>query len=783
MAVNESFWGNKNTWVSYNNGITFSPAPAKENYTFAYGRNGTDPPTRLPEGENFDLSAAPWGIGGDSILCKLNYLLPLADNTVDVRPVDPAQYGKPHPLILTGNRQCVVPNVLLNSTLGLQDGRIKLVDWYKPDFKPDYSVYSDYSFWTQNVIINFDYSKILLVPYIITTTGDSYNASNVANDTYYTYWTFEQVLTRWNEIENQRAIKGLYLAIYNGNAGSRSAYTSFLFNIPQHYPKVEIINTQWGVNPKPLVNTDTLIANGWVNTSNWSDSFDKAKLISSSYSNIRYYSDLDTWEKSLQWWSHNGNPVSYMDDEWLIYQQNPADTGDKVIRPIYNYTGKTAQQVVDYFIKQVALLGFPFALDPADKQGIIGEDNSICLPVFENGITTGEYKKGTACRTLDNFLWRDDVHERNDYDPYNQGEEIDKGYLNNKPTSYPRYSYHESVYDLTASEFKDFVSDVNGLYLDDPQHGYEQCQLDFKGSNPTDYIIAVHGIPFAPTLLIPTAPSDYIQIGPVVLPNAKGKIVDTSLSLLKNCGTIYVDTTYGDFRDYAPYSQYLLYVPMFGVVELDGAEIVGHDLELIIYYDITTMAATACIYRDSITLIKTINGTIGATLPLTAARMGDYQNAIHSLQMGIAQSEIRIATSAATTIGALALAPETGGLSVAGAVSSVSSMVNSGINISNLKYEISHKQPNIATLSSASGAVSQWLSTFRPVLYCRHAKMLPQFKASEYAHTIGYACCVNAKLGVMRGYTVATNIDCSGISLTAEEINSIKEAFKVGVYM
>ena len=80
--VNETLWGSKSTWVNYYNGVITSPSTNKENYTFAYGRNGANPPTQLPEGEKFDLSCAPWGIGGDSILCKLSYMLPIWDNNL-----------------------------------------------------------------------------------------------------------------------------------------------------------------------------------------------------------------------------------------------------------------------------------------------------------------------------------------------------------------------------------------------------------------------------------------------------------------------------------------------------------------------------------------------------------------------------------------------------------------------------------------------------------------------------------------------------------------------------
>jgi len=56
----------------------------------------------------------------------------------------------------------------------------------------------------------------------MTTSGDSYTASDISNDANYMYWTMGEVLSRWNEIEGKKAIKGLILNVYTGAAGSRS---------------------------------------------------------------------------------------------------------------------------------------------------------------------------------------------------------------------------------------------------------------------------------------------------------------------------------------------------------------------------------------------------------------------------------------------------------------------------------------------------------------------------------------------------------------------------------
>jgi len=801
--VNETLWGSKSSWVSYDNGVTFSPATNKENYTFAYGRNGANPPTQLPEGEKFDLSCAPWGIGGDSLLCKLSYMLPVWDSSkpeaeqgIEVRPVDPDGYGKPKPLILTGNRQCTVPGTVLNYSLGQQSGRIELVDSYKPEFTPSYNPYSDYSFWTQNVICNFDYSKILVVPYIMTTAGDSYSASDISSDENFWYWTMDQVLNRWDEIEGKKAIKGLLLNVYVGSAGSRTAQGgNFQFNVPQLYPKVEIIGSNWGQNPKPSVDTTTLISNGWMPTGMWGGTNNKGLIRSNSFGAMHYYNDLTDWQKALQWWSWHGNPVSYMDDNWTIYQQNPADSGDKVVRPIFNYEGKTAQQVVDYFLKQVALLGFPFAIDPNDSQGEIGSNNSICLPLFSNdGITTGEYVQGIDCRNVPNFAWRDNVWTKNKYDPNKDPEDDDKGDLNN----YGRWNMFNTgltTYAMTYQDLMLLMARLNTLYTNDPD-GVEKLQRDFEGSNPGDYIVGAYAT--VCDLEVSNTTST-VKIGPVEFTGHDVHTVVHGSNGHFDCGSVKLIPNFYDFRDFEPYTTVELYLPLCGTVKLDIPFFMGHEVNVQYWYDYATMSCTAAIYRDSTTLYKTVNGAIGAQIPISALRMGDYQNSINMLKLNDKQLEdqlwvntAKFLTSLVGTGLALGLAPETGGLSMLPAmgalasVSSVSSLMSSGASLANnhskIQYQLEHSTPGISSTGCADPQNAFSVGSMYPFLFIKRAKMLDNYDKNIYGDTVGFACCYQSYVKDESGLIVASDIKCDGLSgATLEEINMIKTDFANGV--
>lgn len=502
-------------------------------------------------------------------------------------------------------------------------------------------------------------------------------------------------------------------------------------------------------------------------------------------------------------WEYGVSPQG--DDQWDL---SPYENGDafayETQTRFFAYMeldGVYADKNLAYYraiLHEAAFLGLPVITEVSDRDKSIG-DSAVFLPVFdENLITTGDFKSGLDAISLPNAAWRDVFSTTMpDYDPSIQPEppappdEIDSGDLNNKLTSYEhQYANPNSIYAMTQSNFMKFVNDINGLYLSDPDD--TQLKIDFKGSNPNDYVIGVYGIPFLCNYIVPSGPDVAVDVGPVTLPTAEGKLVDTSTSILRDCGSITVPAL-GDFRDYEPYSQYELYIPMCGTIQLDAAQVVGRTLHIEVYYDVMTMDCTAAVYRDAPdsgeTLIHTVNGTIGATLPLTAARMGDYQNSVKTTQNALKQNEMRTALGvggAVIGIAGAALAPETGGLSLAlagAAIAGISTAASGAMTEKQLQYDLTHKQPSVSQCSAANGATAQLISTFYPHLFIKRAKMLDTYDAETYAKTVGHACCINTTVGAMSGLTVCSDADLSNIPATATEIEMIRQKLQNGIYV
>lgn len=442
---------------------------------------------------------------------------------------------------------------------------------------------------------------------------------------------------------------------------------------------------------------------------------------------------------------------------------------------------------------ELAFIGFPF-VTANNQSGNIG-DNNVSVPVFDSHmITTGRYITGSAASQLPNAQWGDIFSDTMpEYDPdYNPPKPTpssdDFGDLYNFG-SWNKFPSCLTAYAMSLEKFQSVLQSINSMYQTDPD-GVKKWELDFKGSNPSDYIVGAY-VSVCNFGLTDTAYP--ITIGPVNLADKVPSMTAFKIAFGKSgyfdCGSVDIESFYNDFRDYAPYTQLELYLPLCGNVDLDPAYFMGHSVSITYYYDYNTMSCSACIYRDGITLYKVVNGSIGAEIPLTSMRMGDYQNAIHTLEQAQKQNEIRMASamvSMGISAAGLLAAPATGGATL-GLTALGLNGVKSGIEtvnaIDDISYNIEHKQPTPTQTGASEAQNAFCVGSMYPYLFIKRAKMLEDFDAEIYGHTVGYACNVNAHIGDMSGYTVATNIDTSGINATVDEINAIKQAFSKGVYI
>ena len=458
---------------------------------------------------------------------------------------------------------------------------------------------------------------------------------------------------------------------------------------------------------------------------------------------------------------------------------------------------------------EAAFLGFPFCKSFNDINNDLS-DTTCFIPVFdyEHMITTGEYKRGDEASDLPNFTWGDifdtsvPAYDPNYIPPEPEHDEHDRGDLYNRGAR--RFFWNSlKVHLLSAANYDQFVQKLNSLNMSDPDN--ETWQLQFKGLNPSDYIVGAYASFVKP----PKSTATTIKLGPVDLEQSEYtyKESDTNAGFF-TFGTRTINPEFNDFRDFAPYTMIELYLPLCGTIELDTAYFMGASVKIDYYYDIYTMSCTACIYRvkdNQELLYKTVNGTIGAQIPMLSGNMGAYQNQIKSIENAMKQNEMKVLTSTAVLAAGIVAAPMTSGTSLIAAgtatLSGAAGIASGLQKQAELDYQIEHIQPSMSVTGAADPQTDICTGQLMPKLIIKRAEMLNTYNQAEYAKTIGHACCINDILGYIEGDTesprsglvVCSSVDTSGIiqmisesdyiAPTADEVNMIKQALSSGVIL
>ena len=511
-----------------------------------------------------------------------------------------------------------------------------------------------------------------------------------------------------------------------------------------------------------------------------------------------YYYTTGTSGSGVRLELKNGEPLPFNTSKYV----NPILTLE-IDATIYDNYYDSA---VAALMHEAAFLGLPFCKSFDDINNDFG-DNDCYLPVFdyEHMITTGEYKSGEESLELPNAAWGDifdtsvPSYDPNYTPPEPEPDQGDTGDLNNQQLHNLRYRGSNNYYLLTENTLSQFIGFINGLYTgeSDPD---KKRSIDFMGSNPTDYIIGIYGC----GIELFGGATTSIKLGAVDTADAGiyGQAVPTNLTYV-NFGD-YDIPAYGNFLDFKPYTTIEVYVPLCGTIEVDPGEYIGHNLKVDGLIDYQTGELTARIVRDGKTITNTLTGSMWVQLPVTAAKMGDYQNNQHQLRMQMLSSVLSFGQSSANAINSdvQSAAGAIAGSAAGGSPTALATpgkaqftipqnAASTALSLYNTHYQITHTQPARATASSASAGNALEMY-HHAMIFIKRPTFLDGYDPETYAHTIGHACCISAKLSSFSGYTVCSAADLDNIhtkraldplQATAQEKQLLKQALQAGIYI
>lgn len=823
MDVNYEVWGQPQEWQNIDS-YTWAnladckiPKTGRVTYYNAYNAGALEGGV-VPT----DLSLAFWGIGEGSILAHPMYLSSYWDGDVIKTTANVVQPAAPVPCILNWT---VDPS-----------GTQADMSWYyryAPTDAPGEDTWSAGSLiattaYSRTLIASFNYQKIILTPYvrIRKQSGSDWANGTIPLKTYIDGMTVGGDYADWNMVLGI----GYQIALGEGGQGIGENRSTGNKEMGIAFPvSFEGSDSTWtGYKPSRNRNTtftwfateygiDALMTNfsfdyythAIAPYREWNpDDFSSLHLVGDSNTGFRF-KYCDNYYAGGHMYGQV--PIYYYnpdDGMWELNDSTPWNTDYAHPFAYINCNTANKNEVRDYVLKQIAYLGFPFVYDPeVASRGQIG-DIGVYLPKFDdNGITTGEYEEGTAALALPNAQWIDG-RTGSGYDPYKpptpSGED-DTGDLEN--STYGNYGYTggNKLYLLTQAEVDTFMSTINAYYTpasgdtpQDIQDKKDRLELDFKGSNPFNYLVGLYALP----IYVGYTDGATINLGPVDTGIA-ARLADPSSSRHFDFGTWKITPQFNDFRDYAPYTSIELYIPLCGSVQLDPADVMGHTIKVDALFDLQTGDLTARVLRDRLesgtstqwTMIDTVQGNLFVSIPVTADDMGNFQNRQHYIKASMISKAVNFLGGTANTVyndaGSVAgaVAGTGGSPHLTSPFSFLTSGFNAGMGIGLGRYQLTHSPLTPYQVSTASSAIGFNMYP-RAKIFIKRPKMLTGYNQSTYAHTVGNATCENTTVGNKSGLIVCSDVDLSGLQTattarpaTLEEQRMIKQALTSGVYV
>lgn len=263
--------------------------------------------------------------------------------------------------------------------------------------------------------------------------------------------------------------------------------------------------------------------------------------------------------------------------------------------------------------------------------------------------------------------------------------------------------------------------------------------IEHMFTNPADAVIGLHTLYYGGSL--PIGGSEQIKLGSIEATGVSGQPV-TNRYMNFSCGTVHVQSYYGNVEDYEPYTKVQIFLPFIGFRDLNANEVMGGNVTVKYAIDVYTGACVAFItvLRDGVSqALYTFEGNCALTEPLTGA---DYSRVISGL------------------IG-LGVGVATGG--VGAAIGAVGMLTNK-----NIQYT---RTGSFSANAGAMGVKVPYIIIRRPRAY--DANFYNEFYGNPANNTV--------TLGSCSGFTRVKDVHVDHISCTDDERAEIVALLKQGV--
>ena len=392
----------------------------------------------------------------------------------------------------------------------------------------------------------------------------------------------------------------------------------------------------------------------------------------------------------------------------------------------------------------------------------------------------------------------DDYLNAGGYDGDDTPPEIDPNtYTDETPLASPKLSpvdIFNRSFAMTGSQLRvlaDFLWNADDDKMTEIIKG-----MELYGENPLNGLIDCRLYPF--DLYPLTSESQFIIIGRVNTEVNGRKLLNDATYVL-DLGSCTFFKHFKNFLDYSPYTTGRLFLPYCGMVPIDTAEFMGHEISAKLIVDVITGVCCCCVYCDDI-LIVTASGVCGCEISMTGTDSAAYAS---SMVNQFANAIVQTAGGIAGMAGGAALAGT--GASLINRASNISSAnydrlgdYNMGLKAERMGgagmgaggasvvngltgfWNMQHTATQYAQRGSSSPCCETWLPQYPYFIIDRPITNIP----NGYGHNVGFACIETGPLSNFSGFTICSNVDTSGFAQATEaERNELKMLLEAGVFL
>lgn len=789
MQINTDFYGLKTNWKSpssncpelktssitdTDNTLSTSQRTDAEGSVHAFSYNSETNPGGLAT-VPLDPSICPWGIGSGSDAFSQKYVYP---SIIGGTGVTNFQFKvRTSPYYAEHDNRCyrffLSSCRTLQTIIGNADGV-----WDTRYAELSLRTELDYHYIYQRPILEFDYSKVFVVAYVLH-MPKRYIDDKESNHT-------NLPGSRWN--------LGKFLPNAASPADIDSDYV-FGFQFEIHYEGLES-SLSLGLFPFDDIEP-TDMANGPYYpygrkythyATPFTTTYDTGQVTRCAIGglinpNIRDNNQFIDTEKAIY-------DKNYTETSNLRHYNFPTIGGDEERYALSDYIRRTSSSVtlvpntwnnlgregiLNYVMTQMAYLGFRFKIDVNDSVTYLPE-------IDVNGITTGRYfaPDDPEIENQQNNDWTTDVFEKTPYDPgivdpnVYDNNTTHLNYIRNigAPFGHEYIMTQQQVIDLRGELYSTISTDIDSDIW---------SQQNFFVNNPMDVIKSLMFFPF--DILNATG---YQGVATNI---SLGKIQTTAQGIESPSDIVDIDLgkcTYfpyfgqNDFRNFKPYSSAELFIPYCGTVEIDPELFMNQEISVKMLIDLKTGSCLSLIYRNNM-VVDFATGQIGINVPISGIQAQTLASAERQAQSQLKMARISALTNVANIGLSVGGASMTGGLSLGALPSTISGLMNNYENIENAKYNLEH----INTPYKSKGT-STALTSFVNEQQCRlviKRPVMDENNLTEYAHNNGYSVLKNDTLNNFSGFTKCDTADLSGINCTKSEKNLIMNHLRNGVFL